>query len=188
MRDRIKRFAPFIITGALVWAATAAVPSIAATAFDAANARKVDGFSAVKATASVHQRAGRLVATNHSGRLPDNIIKEAPDAARLGGLKPKQVRTQWLSVTALGAVDSSSGAKFVTVTHPATGTYCVTDDGIEGSSVSGNVQSEVNGFEDITMIVTSLYNTSACPGDIRIYTAKSGALYDSPFTLNFALR
>ena len=37
------------------------------------------------------------------------------------------------------------------------------------------------------MIVSSTVNTSACPGEIRIYTAKAGVLSDSPFTLTFAL-
>ncbi len=53
-------------------------------------------------------------------------------------------------------------------------------------SVAGNVQSQVNGFEDLSLVVTSLYNTSACPNDLRIYTSKGGALADTPFTVTFA--
>jgi hypothetical protein len=136
----------------------------------------------------VKHRAGKLVATNKHGRLPDNIINEAPNAARLGGLHLNEVRTQWLSVTSDGTIyGSSPGAKNVSVTHPATGTYCVPLTGIQRASVTGNVQSDVNGFEDLGLIVTSLYNTSACPGEIRIYTTKNAALADQPFTLVFAL-
>jgi hypothetical protein len=45
-----------------------------------ANADKVDGKHAVGAGASLNQRAGKLVATNSQGRLPDNIIKRVPKA------------------------------------------------------------------------------------------------------------
>ena len=188
MRDRIKAHAPVLITAAVVSALTAGGPAIATAAFDAMNAHKVDGKHAVGAGASINDRAGKLVATGRSGHLPNNIIVRAPDSARLGGLRLNEVRTQWLSVTAGGTIyGSSPAAASVSVTHPATGTYCVSDNGINTTSVSGNVQSQVDGFEDLTMIVTSLYNTSACPGEIRIYTANAGALYDTPFTLTFAL-
>jgi hypothetical protein len=75
----------------------------------------------------------------------------------------------------------------VNVSHPAVGVFCVSDNDIEIASVSGTVQSQVNAFEDLTMVVTSLYGTSDCPNRIRIYTAKAGVLYDTPFTLTFAL-
>jgi hypothetical protein len=95
-------------------------------------------------------------------------------------------------VVANGTVyGSSRPADQFTLTHPATGTYCLESDvgasTINSASVSGTVQSQINGFEDLTMIVTSLYNTSACPSKIRIYTAKAGVLYDTPFTLTFSL-
>jgi hypothetical protein len=188
MRDHIRRFAPYVVTGVLVWTAAAVGPSIASAAYDAVNARKVDGLSAVKAGATVKHRAGKLVAANKHGRLPNDIIKTAPDATRLGGLPLKRVRTQWLSVLDNGDIAGSSpGARGVTVTHPAMGTYCITDDGIVGRSVTGNVQSHINGFEDLTLIVTSLYNTGQCPGNIRIYTTLDSALSNQAFTLVFAL-
>ena len=53
--------------------------------------------------------------------------------------------------------------------------------------MSGTVQSQINGFEDLTMILTSLYHTSACPNEIRIYTARGGALHDTTLTLTFSM-
>jgi hypothetical protein len=163
-------------------------PVAARAVYDASNAHRVDGKHAVGAGASTARRAGKLVATNSKGRLPNNIIGRAPNSARLGGLEPEQLRTQWLSVTRQGTVyGTSPGASAVTVTHPAAGTYCVSAPGIIRASVSGTVQSDLNGFEDLTMTVTSLYNTSACPNEIRVYTARAGALYDTPFTLTFSM-
>lgn len=188
MQEKTRRFMPYLLTALLVWTATSYGPSWAAAAYDAINAERVDGLSAVKADAKVKHRAGKLVATNKHGRLPNNIIKKAPNAAQLSGLPIKKVRTQWLSVTSNGSLmGSSPGASDLAVTHPATGTYCVPVKGIARSSVTGNVQSQVNGFEDLNLIVTSLYNTSACPNEIRIYTTKNAALSDQPFTLVFAL-
>lgn len=188
MKAKTRRFLPYLLTALLVWTATSFGSSWASTAYDALNARSVDGLSAVKANATLKHRAGKLVATGKNGRLPNNIIKEAPDAARLSGLSVNKVRTQWLSVTSDGTIyGSSPGASHVTVTHPTTGTYCVSNTGIQGASVTGNVQSQVNGFEDLSLVVTSLYNTSACPNEIRIYTTLNAALADQPFTLVFAL-
>lgn len=171
---------------AAIGTAAIATPTGAVAAY-VANADKVDQKHAVGAGASTGNRAGKLVATGSSGRLPNNIIAKAPDAARLHGKTLKHVQTQWLSVDAGGGVyGASPGATDVTVTHPATGTYCVSDSNIIRASVAGNVQSQVNGFEDLTLVVTSLYNTSACPGELRIYTAKGGVLHNTPFTLTFA--
>jgi hypothetical protein len=172
---------------AAIGTAAIVTPTGAVAAAYVANADRVDHKHAVGAGASTASRAGKLVATNSSGRLPNNIIAKAPNAARLDGQTLKQVRTQWLSVTASGTVyGASPGASDVTVTHPATGTYCVSSSNIIRASVSGNVQSQINGFEDLTLVVTSLYNTSACPNNLRIYTTKAGALSDTPFTLTFA--
>ena len=183
-----KRQRPDLRVALVVAVGTAAIamPTGAVAAY-VANADRVDQKHAVGSGASMDARAGKLVATGSGGRLPNNIIAKAPDAARLNGQTLKQVRTQWLSVTASGTVyGASPGATDVTVTHPATATYCVPATGIIRASVAGNVQSQVNGFEDLTLVVTSLYNTSACPGELRIYTAKAGVLYDTPFTLTFA--
>lgn len=51
------------------------------------NAGSVDGFHAIGATDKAGKRSNKLVAANGKGRLPNNIIKKAPDAARLGGIR-----------------------------------------------------------------------------------------------------
>lgn len=79
-------------------------PAVAAQvrATFADNAGAVDGFSAVGAGATVTQRKGKLVATNPTtGRLPDNLIATAPNAAKLGGFTPAQ--THGLPLTVAGA-------------------------------------------------------------------------------------
>lgn len=53
--------------------------------YDANNAHKVDGKHAVAATASNNARKRKLVATGANGRLPNNIIRKAPDANKLDG-------------------------------------------------------------------------------------------------------
>lgn len=169
-----------------VCATVVAAPTGAMAAY-VANADKVDNKHAVGAKASVTKRAGKLVATDKTGRLPNDIIAKAPDSALFNGLTLRQAQTQWLSVTADGTIyNASPGASDVTVTHPATGTYCVSSTDIERASVAGNIQSQINAFQDLSLVITSLYNTSACPGEVRIYTALGGALSDSPFTLTFA--
>ena len=170
-----------VVCGVVVAAPTGAM------AVYVANADKVDNKHAVGADASVTKRAKKLVATDKRGHLPDDIIVRAPDSKLFDGLTARQAQPQWLSVTAAGTVYAASeGASDVAVSHPAAGTYCVSATDIARASVAGNIQSQVNGFEDLSLIVTSLYNTSACPGDLRIYTARNGVLADSPFTLTFA--
>lgn len=75
-----------MITGAVA----ASAPAIAhgVHAMFANNADKLDGKHAVGAGATINYRRGKLVTTKRStGRLPNNIIAKAPNAARLGGLK-----------------------------------------------------------------------------------------------------
>jgi len=70
-----------LAAGSLIGAAPASA------ACDATNAYKVDGFRAVGAKATVAQRKGKLVATNpKTGRLPNNIIRKAPNANQLDGI------------------------------------------------------------------------------------------------------
>jgi hypothetical protein len=164
-------------------------PSAASVVQRVVNADKVDGLHAVKASTPEAKRKGVLVATSpKTGTLPRSVVGKAPDAARLGGSPLEQVRMQWVSFDEAGnVVQNSPGAAGITVTKPAAGTYCLPTGSILRGSVSGAIQSDLNGFEDIALVITSLYNTSACPGDIRIYTAKAGVLEDSPFTLTFQL-
>ena len=82
-RDNLSRDVRTVVVALLVSFLVMATPSVAAKI---KNAHKVDGKHAVGAGASVTKRAGKLVATNRQGRLPDNIIRRAPDADRLDGL------------------------------------------------------------------------------------------------------
>lgn len=92
---------------------TAAGPALAAAVAEAINADTVDGKHAVGAGASVSSRAGKLVATNGNGTLPNNIIVKAPDSSRLGGLAP----TAFLRRTAKAAdsdkLDGKDSTSFV---------------------------------------------------------------------------
>ncbi|MFN2545251.1 MAG: hypothetical protein ABR600_11890 [Actinomycetota bacterium] len=76
----------FVLVAGTALAVTA-IPAAARTVVDfARNAGHVDGWSAVSADASRSARAGKLVATDDNGRLPNSIIARAQDSARLGGL------------------------------------------------------------------------------------------------------
>jgi hypothetical protein len=88
----VRRHLPVAVTAAVVCCLFAGGPSIAKAAADVVNADKVDGKHAVGAGASVAGRKGKLVATDAHGRLPNNIITKAPDAAKLGGEKPGTYR------------------------------------------------------------------------------------------------
>ena len=59
---------------------------MARAAFDSVNSDKVDGRHAVGAGAGTAQRKGKLVAANdRTGRLPNDIIRKAPDPDLLDG-------------------------------------------------------------------------------------------------------
>ena len=69
--------------------ATANAPAIAhgVHALFAHKADKVDGLHAVKSSVSKKKRRGKLVATDPTtGRLPNNILKRAPNSNKLDGL------------------------------------------------------------------------------------------------------
>lgn len=108
MRQRTRQYLPVLITAVTVSALTAGGPALAAAAYDAVNADKVDGRHAVGAGASSTNRAGKLVATNAAGKLPDNIIAKAPDASKLGGVGPAgYLRTLPGAVTGEEVLDGS---------------------------------------------------------------------------------
>jgi hypothetical protein len=92
MLQLIRRHLPVAITAVVVSSVFAVGPNLANAAVSTVNADKVDGKDAVGAGATVANRAGKLVATNGSGLLPDNIIASAPDAAKLGGMPPGTYR------------------------------------------------------------------------------------------------
>jgi hypothetical protein len=90
---------------ALVLSVAALVTSLALSAGPAlaravVDADKVDGLSAVKSTTSTQQRSGKLVATDpKTGKLPNNILAKAPDAAHLSGLPASAYKGTYLPPT-----------------------------------------------------------------------------------------
>ncbi|WP_029287567.1 hypothetical protein [Cellulomonas sp. HZM] len=83
----LRRYAPAVAAATVLAIALGAPPALAA--YDAAKAHdsdKVDGKHAVSYTTKASKRAGKLVATNSKGQLPNNIIAKAPDSSKVGGL------------------------------------------------------------------------------------------------------
>jgi hypothetical protein len=94
MSDRI-RYAMICLIAVAMLAAVAAAPTVAQKTdpsaegvFEAAgiNADRVDGRHAVGPGAGRWQRAGKLVAADSKGFLPNNIIRKARNADKLDGL------------------------------------------------------------------------------------------------------
>lgn len=90
MTAHVKRHLPTILVAMVTAAVTAGAPAIAhgvQHALFAHDSDEVDGRDAVGSKTSKGARAGKLVATStKTGRLPNDIIKKAPDANRLDGL------------------------------------------------------------------------------------------------------
>lgn len=85
----LSRHVTTMVVAMVTAAVTAGGPALAhgvRHALFAHNADKVDGKHAVNAGASLASRAGKLVATGRTGRLPNNIITKAPDADKLDGI------------------------------------------------------------------------------------------------------
>lgn len=131
---RTSRAALVFASAALVISATATGgPALAGLVF-ADNSDKVDGKHAVGSNASTDNRKGKLVATNKvTGRLPNNIIRKAPDAQLLDG----RDSNDFLSLSAPagrlvgeglvnsgGALHGAAGAG-MTVSKTATGAFAV---------------------------------------------------------------
>lgn len=86
------------------------------------NADKVDGKHAVGAGTSVANRQGKLVATDSDGRLPNNIIKTAPNSARLGGFTHAQMASMPLLVQGAGVTGNATRtSEGVTLSGTGTG-------------------------------------------------------------------
>lgn len=182
MRAFIQRQQAVIVTAVVVGAVVAFGPGVAQAAYDAVNADKVDGKHAVGAGSTVTGRAGKLVATDANGRLPNNIIAKAPDADLLDGLDSgaflpvggkaadadkldgkdlKQVATQWITVHPSGGVASiwgkSPALTGVTVLRPASypaGVFCIIlPDGINSLGAVGSVE-QGSGGNGVTSFIT----------------------------------
>lgn len=115
MGQFLRTHATTILVAMITAAVTAGGPAIAEVLADyARDADKVDGRHAVHANTSVPNRKGKLVATDGTtGRLPDNIIRQARDSARLAGHAHRDLRSFPLPVQAAAAsgtaMKSSSG-------------------------------------------------------------------------------
>jgi hypothetical protein len=131
----LRRHLPIVITAVLTATVFSAAPTVARAAYDAVNSDKVDGKHAVGAGASVATRAGKLVATNSNGRLPNNIIDKAPDSNALDG----RDSTEFLLATDLASdsdlLDGQDSSDFLT----ADGTAADADllDGLSSSAFLG---------------------------------------------------
>ena len=126
----LRKHLPTIAIAIVTAAVTAAGPSMAAAAFDALNADKVDGKHAVGAGASVNKRKGKLVATGTNGRLPNNIIAKAPDADKLDGKDSTAFLLAGAQAYAYVDMDGpvlvpEKTKNVVSVTRPTTGNYCL---------------------------------------------------------------
>jgi len=114
-RRRESRIAIGLAATALAVAiAGSGVPSAVAHGVEHAlyahNSDRVDGRHAVGAGATSAGRAGKLVATNSAGFLPNNILRKAADADRLDGLNSTSfLRSTGTAVDAdrLDGVDST---------------------------------------------------------------------------------
>lgn len=89
MHARVRTHLITIAVATAAVALTATGPALASNlkkAVFADDSDRVDNFHAVSSTATRADRANKLVATNAGGRLPNNIIVQAPDANTLDGI------------------------------------------------------------------------------------------------------
>lgn len=141
-RENVKIVA--VAAGCLVVGLSLPAAAGQARAIYANNSDKVDGKHAVGSGASTAQRKGKLVATNpRTGKLPNNIISQAPDAAKLGGYSHAQLRTipvlvQGAGLTG-GASVSAAGEVFLPVGGAATYSFVVPPDYKTGSPLSADM-------------------------------------------------
>jgi hypothetical protein len=119
--NRYSKAALVLAAGALIIsAANAGGPAIANAL--GANSDTVDGFDAVKSSTPLKQRKGKLVATSpKNGRLPDNIIAKAPNAAKLAG-KPLSYFLSSATAAAIYESAAHAAATYESAAH-ASATY-----------------------------------------------------------------
>ncbi len=112
MRSFIRNNTKVIVAVAVTAALLGGGPSIARIAFDARNAERVDGLSAKKFNAKAKKRKNKLIATNKKGFLPNNIIKRAPNAAKLMGIGPTGFwrKTDAVNAAKLGGLTANAFA------------------------------------------------------------------------------
>jgi hypothetical protein len=114
--DIIRSLNKAAIIAVVVVGAAASGPAAARSIVDfARNAGHVDGYSAV--ASSSEERGESLVATNKEGRLPNDIIKKAPDARALGGRNASdyQLACDTGSIGGYASVPSDVGSEWTVV-------------------------------------------------------------------------
>ena len=105
-----------IVVAATTAGVIAAGPAVARSVVDyARNADKVDGRHAVGSSASSGTRAGKLVATNSEGRLPNYIVRRvasADNAGTLDGLDSAAFKRLCDGIAAFASVGPNVGADY----------------------------------------------------------------------------
>lgn len=123
MGKLLRRHATTVAVAMITAAVTAGGPSALAAAYDAVNADKVDGRHAVGAAATQAQRAGKLVAANADGRLPNGIIAKAPDAEKLDGIDSAGFLRKTGKAANADKLDGVDSTGFLSATKPFVMTY-----------------------------------------------------------------
>ena len=152
MWGSLRKNATTVAVAMVTAAVTAAAPAIAhgvKHALFAHNSAAVDGKSAVGADATKKQRRGKLVATDPTtGRLPNGLIKKAPNADKLDGLDS----TAFLGANAKAAdadqLDGLDSSAFVQNGGAVTIQGSVTSwvkDAASGSSGTATIATEAEG-------------------------------------------
>jgi hypothetical protein len=142
MLNAVRRhLATAVIAGLTSLAVLGAAP-VAAAAYDAMNAQKVDGLSAVPFRTSRLDRATKLVATDLNGHLPNNIIVKARNADKLDNIDSTQFqRTLSNSCTigqAISAIDAAGHVSCVTIPVPAPTTRVLREASTAASTANGD--------------------------------------------------
>ena len=106
----LRRHATTIVVALVTATVVAGGPAVARAVYDAVNADKVDGRHAVSAGTSKSRRAGKLVATNGRGQLPDNIIAKAPNANLLDGLDAAQLQRRFSRTLVVSPASTASAS------------------------------------------------------------------------------
>jgi hypothetical protein len=188
----VNRVAVVLAALALLVSLTASAgPALADFVF-ANNSDKVDGKHAVGAGASIHNRRGKLVATNAAnGRLPNNIIVKAPNADKLDG-KDSQAFLALAApagrlvaegrVTSAGFLLGAAGAG-VTASRTGNGSYSVGVPGLQPGCTGSSPNLVATPFGGAEVGV-GIISTTCATGDVTfaVNTRNSaGASTDGDF-------
>ena len=160
----------------------------------ASDSHKVDGKHAVGARASVANRAGKLVATNSAGRLPNNIITKAPNADRLDGLDSGALLRKSSpagTLAFLGQVRSdgvlhASSIGISAASRTSTGNYTVSLPGLDPGCAGTAFVTSLQPF-GAALANSAGYATTCATGDVNYFVSTqtiAGAAVDSRFDIS----